>query len=146
MSDELTAADVSWRARSEGIIQDVLRGATVTDSAVNVYDDGSVGIEWIEARLKDGRVVDIRPPECDGGPVTINVYDDDVQREMTVRQDFTEHREGAPTGSILVLNRTGGLSAMPAPDFCPHKDGGCPGSDCCEEGDRCARAAARGRS
>ena len=45
-------------------------------------------------------------------------------------------------GSILVLNRAGWISTMPAPHFCPHKDG-CPGSDCCEEGDRCAEAAGR---
>lgn len=41
--------------------------------------------------------------------------------------------------------RLEGLDVVPEPDFCPHKDR-CPGSDCCEVGDRCLRAAARGRS
>lgn len=146
MSDELTAADVSWRARYEATIHDALRGATITDAAVTVYADGSIGVEWIEVHLKDGRVIGVRPPEVDGGDVTLNVYDDDVEREMTAQQDFAEHGEGTPAGSILTLNRTSGMiSVMPEPYFCPHKDDGCPGSDCCEEGDRCARAAARER-
>lgn len=143
MADELTAADVSWRDRREAVIQDALRGAVVTDSAVTVNADGSIGVDWIEVHLKDGRVIGVRPPECDGDDVTLNVYDNDVEREMTVQQDFAE--PGAPTG-ILTLNRASGMiSVMPEPYFCPHKDDGCPGSDCCEEGDRCARAAARRR-
>jgi len=57
MSGELTAADVSWRARTEAVIQDALRGATVTDSAVSVSEDGSVKIVYLEGRRPDGRVV-----------------------------------------------------------------------------------------
>lgn len=143
MSGELTAAGVSWRARREAVIHDALRGAVVTDSAVTVNADGSIGVDWIEVHLKDGRVIGVRPPECAGDDVTLNVYDNDVEREMTVQQDFAE--PGAPTG-ILTLNRTSGMiSVMPEPYFCPHKDDGCPGSDCCEAGDRCARAASRRR-
>lgn len=145
MSGDLTAADVSWRARSEAVIQDALRGATITDAAVTVYADGSIGVEGIEARLKDGRVIGIRPPECGEGDVTIHVSGGDEQREMTVR-DFAEPREGAPAGILTINHKSGMISVVPEPYFCPHTDDGCPGSDCCEEGDRCARAAARGRS
>lgn len=48
-------------------------------------------------------------------------------------------------GSILVPSSGGELSAVSRPDYCPHTDG-CPGSDCCEMGERCAKAAGRGRS
>lgn len=41
--------------------------------------------------------------------------------------------------------RNAWLQAVKAPDFCPPQhDDGCPGSDCCECGERCARTAGRG--
>jgi hypothetical protein len=87
MSGELTAADVSWRARSEGIVQDALRHATVTDSAVTVSEDGrTVTIVYLEVRLPDGRLVALSPPatvlEVSGRG--------NGWHNATVQQDFTE--------------------------------------------------------
>jgi len=118
MAGELTAADVSWRARREALLQDALRGAVVTDSRVSVSDDGSVKIAYLDARRPDGRVV-------------------------ISEQGFSLSTDPGKncSGDDRVM-----ISVVPAPHFCPHKDDdGCPGSDCCEVGDRCLRAAARGR-
>lgn len=82
--------DARERTRFEAKIQDALRGATITDAAITVYEDGSIGVEWIECHLEDTRIIGVRPPECDGDPVTLNVYDNDEQREMTVQRDFFE--------------------------------------------------------
>ncbi len=82
------AFDAEERGRFEGLIQDALRGATIADAAVTVYANGSIGVEWIEARLKDGLVIGVLPPECGEGEVTIRVCDGDEQREMTLQSDF----------------------------------------------------------
>ena len=87
MACELTAADVSWRARSEAVIEDALRGATVTDSAVSVSEDGRVvKIVDLVVRLPDGRLVAMSPPAT-----VLEVHDRERGwHNMTVQQDFPE--------------------------------------------------------
>jgi len=88
MAGEVSAADVSWRARYEAVFQDALRGAVVTDSAVNVYEDGSVKIVFLEVRLPGGRVVALSPPAT---VLEVSVPGADWH-DATVQQDFDEQR------------------------------------------------------
>jgi len=50
MSGELTAADVSWCVRSEAVIQDALRGATVLEVSGrgNGWHNATVQQDFVE--------------------------------------------------------------------------------------------------
>ncbi|MFA5409118.1 MAG: hypothetical protein WC277_09290 [Bacilli bacterium] len=85
-SGDLTAADVSWRARHEAAVKVALRGARIVDTYVTIRSDGGIAIEWIAIRLPppDDRYAQIRPPE---GEDDITVMIDNDQHAITVR-DF----------------------------------------------------------
>jgi len=84
MPGDLTPADISWRARSEAVIQDALRHATVTDSAVTVSEDGrTVKIQYLEVRLPDGRLVALSP-----AATVLEINDGPGWHNATVQQDF----------------------------------------------------------
>ena len=111
MSGELTAADVSWRVRSEGTLQEALRGATVTDSRVSAADDGSVKIVYLEARGPGGRVVISEQGfRLIGDPCKICPGDEggckdvptcDLVAELATREGVTEFTVGVEDGYLV---------------------------------------------
>lgn len=97
----------------------------------------------VEVYRRDIQLYDLKCPACGksypdpAAAQRVNRVLEDSWLDV-VQRDCCEH--GDPERAILVLRRGRGLSVMRQPEFCPHGDE-CPGSDCCEEGERCAKAA-----
>jgi len=83
MTGELTAVDVSWRARGASAVFAALKGAKVVDTYPIVNPGGEISVSWIAIRLDDGRYVQI----CPGGDNGLAVKIDNDLHRITMR-DF----------------------------------------------------------